>query len=300
MSINENEMSIITPNKKKILNNIKLIFPKKFTLNNNKSRSRRKIFPLKRFEPKNKLFLKIKLDNPTEISNKKYINNEKNNNINSMKARNNSHERYYNKNYEIKINSPLSPKNNYIKFSGELINNFKSLNNSHNYKHKIILPKIKIKNNENGLISKYAYNFKGPTKGISLDNLIKNKSLNNNIPINKDNLKINNNYAKSEKNLFIQNIQKENNIENIEDVNLEKLIFNKNYDELYDNSENFIKEKNPTEKLKEIHLNKLRNCNKLIKKIEKETKEKKDILDKYVKLMCQNIDNGLELNAYLA
>ena len=49
MSINENEMSIITPNKKKILNNIKLIFPKKFTLNNNKSRSRRKIFPLKRF-----------------------------------------------------------------------------------------------------------------------------------------------------------------------------------------------------------------------------------------------------------
>ena len=74
MSINENELNTnTTPNKKEnIINNVKLILPKNFTIIN-KSRSIRKLFALERFSPKNKMFLKLKVENPTEISNKKIL-----------------------------------------------------------------------------------------------------------------------------------------------------------------------------------------------------------------------------------
>ena len=285
MSINENELNTnTTPNKKEnIINNVKLILPKNFTIIN-KSRSIRKLFALERFSPKNKMFLKLKVENPTEISNKKNINNENKNKIFDLFSINN---------YEINNKYSLSPQNKYKKFSKYLDNNFKSLNNSHHFRHKVILPKIKIKLEENSFIkSKEASIFKGPIKGISLENLFKDKTLNDKkVQINKDQLKINKAYAKSEKNLFMNQNIKNNN----KDLNLRELIFNKNYEKLFDNL-NKEKNKNPAEKLKEMQLNKLKSCKKLIKKIEKETKVKKNILNNYVELMCQNIEKGFALN----
>jgi hypothetical protein len=269
MSFNKQILNINKPNKEeKKSNESKLFFLEKFkTDKKNKS----KLFQLENILDK-KILFKIKLNFPM-----------KNINLN-----------YFNKNNRIKFNNIVNTtKSN---------DNFYIMNYKNKNKPKIILPYVDLPNINKSSFTQPKKKFlksRKNLKKISLTDLFKDKHYDINIP--KENKNLNRNFhAKSEWNLFNEKEKEKNN----DDIIFEKLIFNKNFIKISDinsdrhktNQSNKERIKSGAERLEEIHRQKIKDCNKLIKKMAKETEHKKNLMNKCLKLMRENFENSIEFN----
>ena len=197
-------------------------------------------------------------------------------------------------NYKNKNDPPISPAFNCISFSKKLIEY------SNNDKPKIILPYVDLPNIKKFSFTKPKKKFlksRKNLKKISLTDLYKDKNFDFNITKERKNLN-RNFHAKSEWDLF--NEKEKNN----EDMVLEQLIFNKNFIKMSDTNNDCHKNdksnkegvKSGAERLEEIHRQKIQDCNKLIKKMAKETEHKKNLMNKCLKLMRENFENSIEFN----
>ena len=291
------------------------ILPKKYTFLNHS-----KFSPIGR-KPKNKIFLQIKI-NPQEYPDKNFF-NKKHKIKNNITSSNNL--QFMIQNYKDKNNNPsLHPKNIINRNSEKLVNNifnFSSNSNSNsnnNNKPKVILPHINNYNynnynnycNKKPLMEneKIAMFFRKKLKEISLGDLFINDNTNNIDTVKEKQIKINKKcHSNSEWNLFKANDKKDKNNDD-ELLNLEDLLFNKNYSKYTLINNNCFtkanrsvdeKYKNGAERLKEIREQKLIDCNKLIKKMKKETDNKKKVLKKYLKIMKKNFENSAEFKTTL-
>ena len=267
-------------NKVNNYNDIKLFLNRKYISNNNKS----KILSIKNSSIDNKL-LKVKLNYPKLDLNKNYFNknniNKLNNNFNANTPR--DYHKNNIENYNIKMSPSISSN---IKISNKKIKDILSLNNSNNEKPKVILPKIKVRNQKKLQSKEKSAVFGRNIKKIYLGALGGGLEEENNDYIKKNK----NSRAKSEWNLLY----------NDDYINFGNLILNNNYRQLSDiNNNNNSHEKsykNGAERLKEIHRQKLVNCHKLIKQTEKEVADKKKIINKYIELMRQDFENTSDFN----
>ena len=134
-----------------------------------------------------------------------------------------------------------------------------------------------------------------------MGDLFKDKNIDNIIPQKKLKLKKETSIIKSEWNLFNEKLKDKNN----DYLNFEDLTFNKkNNRKLSDinselNNEYKLSEertKKGAERLKDFHRQKISDCNKLIKKLEKEGEEKKKVLNKYLLLMREDLENSIEFD----
>ena len=275
---------------------------KQFFINNKirfNVKGKKRLIPLKK-SSNSKMVLKIKLNYPKKDLNSHYFNKSDVNKINNIIH---SPRNYHNlniENYKSALYSPLTPNKNYINLSYKINNDIHYLNNSNDEKPKVILPKLNIINKKQSLIQqkdKSAISKKNMKK-IFLGDILKGNINDDIIPKKKYNLKAANSHSKSVWHLVTQK-----GIDNNDNNNLEELLFNKNiksYDinsKAYDKYEN-TKERHKTgaEKLKEFHRQKLIKVDKLIKKTEKETNDKKKFLNKYIQLMRDNFEKNEEFN----
>lgn len=275
---------------------------KQFFINNKirfNVKGKKRLIPLKK--PSNsKMVLKIKLNYPKKDLNSHYFNISDVNKINNIIH---SPRNYHNLNiesYKSVLYSPLTPNKNYINLSYKLNNDIHYLNNSHDDKPKVILPKLNVINKKQSLIQQKDRSAisKKNMKKVFLGDILKGNINDDIIPKKKYNLKPDNSHSKSVWHLVTQK-----GTDNNDYNNLEEILFNKNiksYDinsKAYDKYEN-TKERHKTraEKLKEIHRQKLIKVDKLIKKTEKETNDKKKFLNKYIQLMRDNFEKNEEFN----
>ena len=264
--------------------------------------------------PKNKIFLKLKV-NTQDYTDKNHFN--KNHKIKSNVTSSNNLQLII-QNYKNKSNKPtLSSKNIMNRNSEKLVSsiyNFSSSNNNNNNKPKVILPHLHNFNYNNYYNKKpimeneaIAIMFRKKLKEISLGELFSNDNSENEADTHKEKeKKINKNirsHSNSEWNLFKDNNKESKKNDDL--LNYEDLLFSHrkysiiNNDFLKVNKSVEEKYKNGAERLKEIHRQKLMDCDKLIKKMKKETENKKQILSKYLKIMKQNFENSVEFNTKL-
>ena len=268
-----------------------LFIDKRFMIN---TKGKKRLIPIEK-SSNTKMILKLKLNFPKKDLHSQHSNKSNKNIINNIINTPRNYHNLNQENYKSLLYSPILQNKNFINSSNKLNNNIHYLNNSHDEKQKIILPKINNINNKENLNDKSAINRK-KMKGIFLGDLLKGNINDDIIPKRKHNLKLNNPHSKSVWHLVTEKV--ENN--NINDCyNIEELLFNKNlkYNEINikaNNKYENIKERLKTgaERLKEIHRQKLININKLIRKTEKETKEQKNFLIKYILLMRDNFENN--------
>ena len=293
MSFNKQILNINKPNKEeKKSNESKLFFLEKFkTDKKNKS----KLFQLENILDK-KILFKIKLNFPMKNINLNYFNKNNRIKFNNIVNTTKSNDNFYIMNYKNKNNPPISLAFNRISFSNKLIKD------SNNDKPKIILPYVDLPNINKSSFTQPKKKFlksRKNLKKISLTDLFKDKHYDINIP--KENKNLNRNFhAKSEWNLFNEKEKEKNN----DDIIFEKLIFNKNFIKISDinsdrhktNQSNKERVKSGAERLEEIHRQKIKDCNKLIKKMAKETEHKKNLMNKCLKLMRENFENSIEFN----
>ena len=264
---------------------IQLFLNKKIINNNN----RYKITPFQK-PLFNKKLLKIKLNIPKKDINLNYFNkNNKikyNNNYNINTPRNDHN--FNLEQYQDNSNQSISPHNKVLNVPNKKLNDIFSLNNSKNVNQKIILPKLQFENHKkNSFKSKEkSAVFRRHLKKISLGKALKKDINEDDDDIIQKKFKYKNFHAKSEWNV-------------LNDINFEDFLFNKKYLKLSDinnDSSYERKYKNGAERLKEIHLQNLVNCNKLIKKMQKEVEDKKKIRNKYIELMRNDIENNIDFN----
>ena len=276
---------------------------KQFFINNKirfNVKGKKRLIPLKK-SSNSKMVLKIKLNYPKKDLNSHYFNKSDVNKINNIIY---SPRNYHNinlENYKSALYSPLTPNKNYKNLSYKLNNDIHYLNNSHDNKPKVILPKLNIINKKQSLIQQKDRSAisKINMKKIFLGDILKGNINDDIIPIKKYNLNADNSHSKSAWHLVTQKGTDNNN----DYKNLEELLFNKNiktYDinkkagDKYENTKE--KHKTRAEKLKEFHRQKLIKVDKLIKKTEKETNDKKKFLNKYIQLMKDNFEKNEEFN----
>ena len=285
-------------NKEDKFTNIEFILPNNLRINRNYENQ--KLF--KSEESHNEIMIpKIKLNyRMKDLNQNYYFNKNSKRKINNIINSPSKYHKYYLENYKNMISSPLSPKNNKsVNFSNKLLNNMHNLNNLLNNKSKVILPNINIKNKKSLVIQNKEKNQKSIKKKISLVYLLKDKYKDDNFTEKSQNLLNNSSHSKSDWHLITENRRENNN----DDLNLEDL-FNNNYGKISNiineiNNKNLKTEKrvkNGAERLKEIHRQKLINCNIKIKNMAKETEHKKEFLNRYILLMRQNFENSEEFN----
>ena len=200
--------------------------------------------------------------------------------------------RLNNFNYNKKIDSSVVPNPYQINESNKL----NKLTNTNMDRAKIILPKI---NHKKSLPKEMPYICKRNLKEIKLNNLFLNdKNFDNN---NDDIIKRRKMHNVNSEWNMITRKEKEKN--DYEDIILEDMAFNDNNNsKLSDvnhektNSSSAEKYKNGAQRLKELRKQKLIEYNKLIKKFEFESENKKKVLKDYLELMKQNFENNEEFN----
>ena len=263
-------------------------------------KGKKQLIPLKK-SSNSKIVLKIKLNYPKKDLNS---HNFKKSDINKINNIIHSPRNYHNlniENYKSTLYSPLTPNKNYINLSYKLNNGIHYLNNSHDDKPKVILPKINIINKKQSLMQQKDRSAisKKNMKKIFLGDILKGNIIDDIISKKKYNLKADDSHSKSAWHLVTQKGTDNNN----DYKNLEELLFNKNinsYDinsktnDKYENTKE--RHKTQAEKLKEMHRQKLIRVDKLIRKMEKETNDKKKFLNKYIQLMRDNFEKNEEFN----
>ena len=288
-----------TDKKENKYNERQFIVGEKYIINN---KSAQYLIPSEKSLNK-KFVLKLKQNYPLKNLNPHYFNKSNNKIIinNDIRALRNYNNLYIG-NYKSIINSPIAQKNNLYSYSSKFKDNILLLNNSHDNKPKFILPNINIKNKRDSLILKKEKSVinRNKMKEIFLGDLLKEEINDDIIPKKRRYLKTKNNHAKSEWNLVTE---KERENKNNDNIILEELLFNKNLKSCDIKIEINNKYKNITEiyksgaqRLEEIHKQKLINNSKLIKKMEKETNDKKKFINKCFLLMRKNFENSEKFN----
>lgn len=273
----------------------------KININKVKSNNRPKLVSIQKTSNR-KFHFKIKLNYPLANLNPNFCNKKSKNKINNIIKTPRNNNNFYIENYKDKISTPLSSKKN-IYNSKKLLNDILYINNSINDNAKIILPSIKFINKKESIIQTKERSavFRKKLKEISLGDLFKDKNIDSIIPQKKLKLKKKTSIIKSEWNLFNEKLKDKNN----DYLNLEDLTFNKkNNRKLSDinselNNEYKLSEertKKGAERLKDFHRQKISDYNKLIKKLEKESEEKKKVLNKYLLLMREDLENSIEFD----
>ena len=274
------------------------LFPKKLRFNNN---IKLKPIPISNM-PSKRINLSIKLNDPLRNMISKRKNKCKSTNISllQLNCKDLFIKNYTNKEVPAKI--PINPTKI---VPNKILNVAYHLNNSFNENPKKILPKIRRKDLIEPIVQRRGISVTGrkKMKKISLIDLFNDKTeldydhyLTNNNTVDKIQLKNNKKYhAESEWNLFKDN-EKEYHYSNQETSFIKK--FPNTKGEIINvNKETEEKCKNGAERLKDIHAMKIRECNKYIKQMRKETEEKRKVLSKYLKLMRSNVESSLEFDS---
>ena len=242
------------------------------------------LFPSK--SPNNdKILVKIKLKSPIRRVYFSKLRKNKTKEINKRSKMSLANEfENYKDNTGI-INYNLMQPNNYLIRSNKLISNISNLNKSYNDKTSI-LPDINSNKPKHQSLNQTNEKFDLNLKKISLGDLSKNyeeKEENEEIKIdNKINL---------DKNKVEENKINKNN----KSTNLKKLIFYRNSTDY--KLDNNIKTNTPkinrnAKLLKKYYMQKMMNYDRLIKKLEEESENKKNIMNEYINLMKENFEKG--------
>ena len=219
-----------------------------------------------------------------------------NNNKFAIKNKNNIFKDYQNfrlnsYNYNKKKDSSVVPNT----FQKNELSKFNKFTNTNLESSKIILPKI---NHKKSLPKEMSYVFRRNLKEIKLNNLFLNDKNydNNNDDLIKKRIMHNANsewnmITRKEKNKYENTILEDmafsdNNNSKLSDMNHEKT-----------NESSAEKYKNGAQRLKELRKQKLFEYNKLIRKLEIESENKKKVLKEYLELMKQNFENNEDFNA---
>ena len=241
----------------------------------------------KRISPNNKILLKIKLKSPIHRVkvNKIRINKTKDFNNRSKFYLDNDLDNY--KNNIGFINYKLSQPNNYLINSNKLIDNISKLNNSYNDKNNSNLPNINNNKLRNKSLVQTMKKFDLTTKKIYLKDL--SKDLKEKKEVNNIKLIVHNKIKPEE----IKINKKQNRLK------LKKLLLLRNSTnyKLENNNRTLTEKNNRNSKLlKKYYNQKMMNYNKLIKKMEEETELKKNVMNEYINLMKENVENGLKFD----
>lgn len=269
--------------KEKQYNNILYLLSNNIEINNNKM----KLVPIGEFLiDKNPLKIKCRIKGLKQ----KFLN--QNNKLSKINNIFNDYQnfRLNNYNYNKKIDSSVVPNTNLINESNKL-NKF---TNNNMEREKIILPKI---NHKKSLPKEMSYVCRRNLKEIKLKSLFLNdKNFDNNNDDIIKRRKMHN--VNSEWNMITKKEKKD-----YKDIILKDMAFSdksnskfSNVNHEKTNSSSAEKYKNGAQRLKELRKQKLLECNKLIKKFEFESENKKKVLKDYLELMKQNFENNEEFN----